>query len=170
MERRCVGRLSLSRTAELAVHIDDVAGLRWPSVALTDASPDPVRVAVPVRGLDGPVDLPLDGRAAARLQSLLRVRRFWFRALLPVYCVVNVAFTAGQVLTDLARTQFGSRVGWVVFGFNVVVLGVAVVGALRYRVRQLPRMRGYVLVVPAVHPAVAQAMQELNRPGIITVR
>jgi hypothetical protein len=35
---------------------------------------------------------------------------------------------------------------------------------------QLPSVRGYVLVVPAVHPAVARAVQELNPAGIITVR
>jgi hypothetical protein len=70
----------LRRTVKLAVHVDDVAGLRRPPGALT----------------------------------------------------------AGQVLTDLARTQLGSLVG--------------------------------VLVVPAVHPAVARAPQELNPADIITVR
>ncbi|WP_432992484.1 hypothetical protein [Dactylosporangium sp. CA-233914] len=122
----------MSRTVEFTVRAADVAGLRCPPVALTDGSPDPVRVAVPVRGLDGVVDLPLDGRVAARVQGLLRFRRFGFRVLMPAFCVVNAAFIAAQVLTDLAESQLDWRLGWVVLGFNAVVLIVAAAGAAEY--------------------------------------
>ncbi|MFI5911799.1 hypothetical protein [Dactylosporangium sp. NPDC051541] len=157
----------MNRTVALVINADHVAGVRWPAVALSDGSPDPVRVAVPVRGLDGPVDLPLDRRAADRMRHFVRFRRFGFRVLMPVFGVVTIAYFAARILAGSALAE---RLGWLMLGFYVVFFFVMATGALRYRVRQLPHLDRDGLVVPAVDPGAAQALQHLNEPGVVALR